>query len=181
MSTESRSEALECMRIVTTKVVSRACLLLAGAVVLLAQSNPPVAADAAGVQFFEKKIRPVLASRCYVCHGAMAPRLQGGLHLDSRDGLRNGGNSGSPITPGDPDSSLLIKALRYTDPNLKMPPGKALAPEVVAHFEQWVRMGAPDPRIDAPKTASNKSRDWWSLKKPMRPEVPGVADTNWPK
>jgi hypothetical protein len=59
------------MRIAASKVVSRACLLVAGAVTLLAQSAPP---DAAGAQFFETKIRPVLASRCYVCHGAMAPR-----------------------------------------------------------------------------------------------------------
>ncbi len=144
-----------------------ALLIIAGLPALLAQAP---ASDAAAVEFFEKNIRPVFVSRCYVCHSSSAPKVQGGFQLDSRDLLRKGGNSGSPITPGDPDSSLLIKALRYTDPNLKMPPGKALPPEVVANFEQWVRMGAPDPRTDAPKTAaSNKSRDWWSLKRPVRP------------
>ena len=153
-----------------------AVLIVAGFPALLAQTP-----DTAGVEFFEKNIRPVLVSRCYVCHSSSAPKVQGGFQLDSRDLLRKGGNSGSPITPGDPDSSLLIKALRYTDPNLKMPPGKALAPEVVANFVQWVRMGAPDPRTDAAKTASNKPRDWWSLKRPVRPDVPGVADPNWPK
>ena len=121
------------MHIAASKVVSRACLLIAAAVTLLAQSTPP---DAAGAQFFETKIRPVLANRCYVCHGVMAPKPKGGLRLDSREGLRKGGNSGSPIVAGDPDASLLIKALRYTDPNLKMPPGKSLAPEVVADFER---------------------------------------------
>jgi hypothetical protein len=63
-----------------------------------------------------------------------------------------------------------------------MPPGKALPPEVVADFEQWVRMGAPDPRTEAPQIkASSKSREWWSLKRPMRPDVPEIEDKNWPK
>lgn len=64
-----------------------------GAAHLFAQSATP---DTAGTEFFEKKIRPVLTSRCYMCHGSAAPKVQGGLHLDSRDGLRKGGNSGSP-------------------------------------------------------------------------------------
>ena len=152
---------------------------MAGSMALLAQAPPP---DAAGNEFFEKKIRPVIATRCYVCHSASAAKIQGGFELDTREGLRKGGNSGPVITPGDPDSSLLIKALRYNDPNLKMPPGQALAHGVVADFEQWVRMGAPDPRTEAPKTkASNKSSDWWSLHKPLRPEVPVIADKSWPR
>jgi hypothetical protein len=150
-----------------------------GAACLLAHPAQP---DAAGTEFFEKKIRPVLATRCYVCHSSTAPKIQGGFQLDSRDALRKGGNSGSPITPGDPDSSLLIRALRYTDPNLKMPPGKALPSDVVANFEEWVRMGAPDPRTEAPKpVASNKSRDWWAFKKPVQPEIPQAAGNNWAK
>ncbi len=154
-----------------------AFLTITGAVALLAQTP-----DADGVEYFEKNIRPVLATRCYVCHSAAAPKLQGGLQLDSRDALRKGGNSGSPITPGDPDSSLLIKALRYSDPALKMPPGKALPPEVVAHFEQWVKMGAPDPRTEAPKvTATAKRRDWWAFKAPVRPAVPEAAEASWIK
>ncbi len=167
------------MRSATMKLAVRACLFVVGLVTLLAQSTPP---DPAGVQFFEKKIRPVLAARCYVCHGALAPKVQGGLHLDSRDGLRKGGNSGSPIVAGDPDASLLIRALRYTDPNLKMPPGKSLAPEVVADFEQWVRMGAPDPRTEVQETkTANNASNWWAFRKPVRPVVPGVAGSIWAK
>ena len=145
---------------------------------MLAQSAAP---DPAQIEFFEKKIRPVLATRCYVCHSAAAPKVQGGFQLDSRDGLRKGGNSGSPIVPGDPDSSLLIKALRYTDPNLKMPPGKALPAAVIADFEQWVKMGAPDPRTEAPQTARNTTskQDWWAFKKPVRPAVPEAANSSW--
>ena len=170
---------MESMRISAIKTVTLAAFFAAGAMTLLAQATAP---DVAGVEFFEKRIRPVLAARCYVCHGAMALKLQGGLHLDTREGLRKGGNSGSPIVAGDPDASLLIKALRYTDQNLKMPPGKSLAPEVVADFEQWVRMGAPDPRTEAHETKTvRNANDCWSFKKPMRPVVPGVTDKNWPK
>jgi hypothetical protein len=162
-----------------TKVLRQAFLCVTGGMALLAQSPQP---DAAATEFFEKKIRPVFAARCYVCHSAIAPKVQGGLQLDTQEGFRKGGNSGSPITAGDPDSSLLIKALRYTDPHLKMPPGKPLEPEVVADFEQWVRMGAPDPRMVAPKMEpSNRAREWWSFKKPMRPDVPQVADKSWTK
>src|SRR3954463_5390475 len=137
--------------------------------------------QAAGAEFFEKKIRPVLATRCYVCHSASAPKVQGGLWLDTRDGLRKGGNSGSPIVAGDPDASLLIKALRHTDDALKMPPGKPLKPEIVADFEQWVRIGAPDPRTEkapaAREVVTAKSREFWSFQKPVMPKIPEVAGT----
>ena len=167
---------LPCIVTSPARLLQQLGLVSATAAALLAQTAPP---DTAGLEFFEKKIRPVLSTRCYVCHSAMVPKVQGGLHLDSRDGVRKGGNSGAAITPGDPDSSLLIKALRYSDANLKMPPGKALAPEVVADFEQWVRMGAPDPRTEAPKAKTAKTRDWWAFKRPVQPEIPAVADASW--
>src|SRR5439155_6383832 len=106
----------------------------------------PPQSDTAGIEFFEKKIRPVLVERCYECHSATATKLKGGLRLDSREGLRKGGDSGPVIAPGEPDNSLLIKAIRYTDPELKMPPKRRLSAEVVADFEAWVKRGAPDPR-----------------------------------
>src|SRR5947209_11722824 len=103
------------------------------------------AAQNGGVDRFEKEVRPVLAERCYPCHSASSATPQGGLLLDSADGIRRGGNSGAVIRPGEPDLSLLIRAIRYTDPKLKMPPGGALRPEVVGRFEAWVRDGAPLP------------------------------------
>ena len=99
--------------------------------------------------FFEKKIRPVLVDQCYSCHSAEAEKLKGGLALDTRDGLRAGGDSGASIVPGSPDKSLLITALRHTDDDLKMPPKQKLPAAVIADFEQWVAMGAPDPREGA--------------------------------
>ena len=99
----------------------------------------------AAIDHFEKKIRPVLASHCYACHSKSAAAPQGGLLLDSTQGIRRGGNSGAAIQPGDPDNSLLIRAIRHTDKKLKMPPGDPLSPEVVADFELWIREGASLP------------------------------------
>jgi len=108
------------------------------------------AAQEAAQDRFEKEIRPVLAERCYPCHSGSAAAPQAGLLLDSADGIRRGGNSGAIVRPGEPDRSLLIRAIRYTDPKLKMPPGSALPPDVVARFEAWVRDGAPLPADRVP-------------------------------
>src|SRR4249920_2838793 len=89
-----------------------------------------VNAQNATVDQFEKEIRPVLVSKCYACHSTSAATPQGGLLLDSTQGIRRGGNSGPAIQPGDPEHSLLMHAIRYTDKNLKMPPGGPLSPEI---------------------------------------------------
>src|SRR5438067_6551043 len=109
----------------------------------------PASADEAGVDFFERKIRPVLVEHCYPCHSETAKKQRGGLLLDSRAGLRTGGDSGPAIMPGRPDRSLLIKAVRYTDEHLRMPPKGKLPETVRADLESWVKMGAPDPRVTA--------------------------------
>src|SRR5262245_12727979 len=122
--------------------------LLLGIGLLLAPARAqetPATADRQGVEFFEKKIRPVLVERCYRCHGGDAAKVKGGLHLDTGDGLLRGGDSGPAVVPGEPDRSLFIKALRYTDPALRMPPRKKLSPQEVADFEEWVKRGLPDP------------------------------------
>src|SRR5262249_37820457 len=103
-----------------------------------------------GVEFFEKKIRPVLVNHCYECHSAAAQKakkLKGELLLDSKQGVREGGATGPAVVRGDVKNSLLLKALRHEGP--KMPPQGPLPPEVVADFEAWVKMGAPDPRDGA--------------------------------
>src|SRR5438309_5674231 len=98
--------------------------------------------DAAGIEQFETRIRPVLATRCYACHSSQGAKPQGGLLLDSGSGIQQGGNSGPIINTADPEKSTLLRAIRYTDKSLQMPPGKALPPEVVAEFETWVKAGA---------------------------------------
>ena len=99
-------------------------------------------------EFFEAKIRPVLADTCYRCHSADAGKSKGGLTLDSRDAMLKGGDTGAAVVPGDPAKSLFIKAINYGDPDLQMPPsstGGKLSDAQIADLTTWVKMGAPVP------------------------------------
>ena len=93
---------------------------------------------------FEKKIRPVLAERCYSCHSASSGKHKGGLVLDSREGLLKGGDSGPAAVPGDPGRSLFLRAVTYAD-ELKMPPKGKLPASVVEDLGAWIRGGLPWP------------------------------------
>src|SRR5690606_4364003 len=102
-----------------------------------------------GIGFFEKKIRPVLADKCYECHSADAEKIKGGLALDTLESIRRGGDNGPAVVPGKPEESLLLEAIRYASKDLAMPPPKSggkLTDDVIKDFETWVLMGAPDPR-----------------------------------
>lgn len=140
------------------------------------------------LEFFEKKIRPVLAEKCYDCHSANAEKLKGGLLLDSRDGIRRGGENGPAVVPGDIEESLLIQAIRYTDKDFAMPPAKAggqLAESTIKDFETWIKMGAPDPR-DAiaamvKRDDAAKGKEWWAFQPVGQPAVPEVRDGSWPR
>ena len=130
--------------------------------------------------FFEKKIRPVLVDQCYSCHAATAKKMKGGLTLDTRDGLRKGGDSGRAIVGGDPGNSLLIKAIRYHDDKLQMPPKQKLADAVIADFEAWVKMVLPDLRSSVVKSTSSISieegRKFWAFQMPTKHVTPGAAN-----
>ncbi len=128
---------------------------------------------------FETKIRPVLATHCYVCHSAKAAKVQGGLLLDTKVGLTHGGNSGPVIAPGEPDKSLLIHALRYRDKDLQMPPGKPLPPAVVADFENWIRAGAAIPADEISVKPLDKRRQFWSFQPPKDHAPPEVKQKDW--
>ena len=139
-------------------------------------------------QFFENKIRPILANNCYKCHSQQAEKVKAGLLLDTKEGVLKGGEAGPAIVPGEPEKSLLVKAVRYTDPDLQMPPkGKKLSDEEITMLVAWVKMGAPDPRLataeqKAWSDSSKKHWAWQALKKPGVPEVketvpPAVAVT----
>ncbi|HEV3338753.1 MAG TPA: DUF1549 domain-containing protein [Pirellulales bacterium] len=138
-------------------------------------------------RLFEAKIRPVLATRCGECHSSDAKKLQAGLRLDSRDGLRIGGDSGPAIVPGDPEASLLLRAIRYGDEDLRMPPKEKLSDEVIADFEAWVKMGAPDPRVGTTDPATRppmdlaKGREFWSFRHPLKVAPPDVKRADWPR
>src|SRR4051812_30141168 len=91
-----------------------------------------------GLDFFEKQVRPLLVDTCYKCHSAQSEKLKGGLYVDTKAGLRKGGKTGPAVVPGDLDKSLLIKAVRYHDEDLQMPPKTPLKKEQVAILEAWV-------------------------------------------
>ena len=141
------------------------------------------------IEFFENKVRPVLATHCFACHSAEATKLKGGLRLDSRGGLLKGGDSGPAVVPGKPDESLLIKAVRYKDEDTAMPPDKRLPEAVVADLEAWVRMDNPWPGTDgagSPTKVENKGYDWekfraehWAFRKVAKPEQPQVKNAVW--
>ncbi|MEC9031009.1 MAG: DUF1549 domain-containing protein [Planctomycetota bacterium] len=117
--------------------------------------------EAAGIELFEKKIRPVLVESCYKCHSAGSKKLKGKLRLDSREGWLKGGESGAAISPGKPGESLALSALRYDE--LKMPPGGKLPEAVAKDFESWIRLGAPAPDSfgnPIPATPEEKVIDW---------------------
>ena len=138
----------------------------------------------AQTEFFESKIRPVLADNCYKCHSQQAEKVKAGLLLDTREGVLKGGESGAAVVPGNPEKSLLIKAVRYTDPDLQMPPkGKKLSATQIADLEAWIKMGAPDPRVAtlAQKNWTDPNKKHWAWQPVQRPAVPEVKDAGWCK
>src|SRR5437016_1024396 len=148
-------------------------------------SSPPAPEQ---IEFFEQKIRPVLIERCYKCHSVQSETVKGGLLLDSREGLLKGGDAGPTVVPGNPEKSSLIKAVRYIDQELQMPPKGRLTAEQVADFETWVRMGVPDPRVKAEGAARRRqaidfsqARKFWSFHPLTRPSEPAIKDHAWPR
>jgi len=147
-------------------------------------SWPLLAQNPEGIEFFEKKIRPVLADKCYGCHSAAMKAPMGRLLVDTREGIRRGGASGQPaVVPNKPEQSLLLTAIHQKG-TLKMPVGGVLPDDVIADFETWIKMGAPDPR-DAkappppPAYDFEKARQHWSYRAVGDPAPPAVADPLW--
>ncbi|MCA1686275.1 MAG: DUF1549 domain-containing protein, partial [Planctomycetia bacterium] len=131
------------------------------------------AVEVSGREFFESKIRPVLAGHCFGCHSAGSGKAKGGLRLDTREGLRRGGVSGPAVVPGEPEASPLVLAIERGGDLSPMPPKSALPKVVIADFRRWVAMGAPDPRGGESAKPATDPLDWWSLRPLERPRVPG--------
>ncbi|HEV3029108.1 MAG TPA: c-type cytochrome domain-containing protein, partial [Planctomycetota bacterium] len=129
--------------------------------------------------FFERKIRPLLAERCFSCHSRSANKHKGGLRLDTRADLLRGGDSGSAAAPGDPQQSLLVRAVRYGD-DLKMPPQGKLSDSSVADLSAWIRRGLPWPAEaegSGPVASTAKPRPIpWSFQPLRKPAVPPETD-----
>src|SRR5205823_3570486 len=112
----------------------------------------------------------------------------GDYTLDTRDGMRKGGAGGPPIIPGSPEKSKLISSLKHKNPETAMPPKGKLSDSVIADFEAWVKMGAPDPREGKAAAAPKKyeidlvkGREFWAFQLPKKPTAPTVKDAAWVK
>lgn len=181
---------------ISARTAGHSAVNLSGIEVWRGEGSIPIRSDAKfatvltpeHTEFFERRIRPLLVGNCYECHRAGAKKIGANLLLDSRAGIMKGGDTGPVITPGDPEASLLIQAIRHTDPHLTMPPEGKLSPQEIVDLETWVRMGAPDPRtndtvaIAKAKTAIDweKAREFWSFRPLQFVPPPDVKDTGWP-
>lgn len=154
-----------------------------------AQSGEIAAPDeSVALTFFETRIRPVLAERCYSCHSDEAKKLKAGLYLDSRERILSGGDTGPAVVPGKPEQSLLIEAMHYDNVDLQMPPKDRLDTRVVTDFEKWISWGAPWPKGEE-KGAHEKKQggfdlakrkaEHWAWQPVTNPPLPANADSEW--
>lgn len=137
-------------------------------------------------EFFESRIRPILAQDCYECH-SVSGKQKGGLLLDHRKGWQAGGDGGPVIVPGKPQESRLLWAIRHDEETLAMPKsGAKLEEAVIADFVQWIRMGAPDPRDKPPspeqmqqdqdwEAVLQRRKSWWSFQ-PIVDSIPPESE-----
>ena len=162
----------------------------------VAASSTP--ADTAGIEFFETKVRPALAKYCYECHSQASSKAMGGLTLDSRKAMMVGGKQGPALAAFAPDSSRLIEAVRYKNPDMQMPPSGKIPDSVIADFAAWIRMGAPWPETRSQSNATARSgaavvqtasissidvqkRTHWAWQSIRTPMPPKVKHRYWPK
>lgn len=140
------------------------------------------------LDFFESKVRPVLVKNCYGCHSAKTGKARGGLMLDTKDGIRAGGDSGEGILPGDIDEGTILSAINYED--WEMPPGRPLAKHEIDDIKTWIEMGAPDPRVTkigkvnttiTSEDIELAKQDFWAYQPPRLTENPEVSKPKWTK
>lgn len=136
-------------------------------------------------QLFDKHVLPMLKQHCYRCHSHETKKSRGGLVVDSKNGLLKGGDSGPAVVPGQPEKSLLLKAICYTEEDLRMPPKGKLADEVIAHVENWIKLGAEDSRQVVAGTPrkhfeiTDADRNHWAFQPLAKTNIPAVGKKDW--
>lgn len=163
------------------------CLLIVvSACCLPAIANDRPRINDAQIEYFERKIRPILSARCYGCHSAEAETLHAGLRLDSATHLQIGGDSGVVVVPGEPESSLLLATLHY-DGDIQMPPEGKLPDDEIAELTAWIERGAPFPSsVDPAERPSGgvdyaAGRGFWAFQPVVPQPLPAIADADWPR
>ncbi|MBS0261911.1 MAG: DUF1553 domain-containing protein [Planctomycetes bacterium] len=180
--------------------VGCAVFLWVGSLAAVARADDPPASEASAakppanrtldpkaIEFFENRIRPILAERCLECHGA--EKQKGNLRLDSQAEALRGGDSGPVLVAGKPEESLLNQVVGYAF-DIKMPPKSKLPEREIADLTQWVKMGAPWPARDGADAQVKKARSdvitdeqrqFWAFVPPRDPPIPVVKNKNWPQ
>lgn len=137
------------------------------------------------ITLFEMRVRPLLIQKCFSCHSENSRPVQGGLRLDSREGLLKGGESGAALVPGNPEESRLIRAVTHTDAVLKMPPTGKLTQAEIAALTAWVKVGAPWPKPLPPRNPNNTAKKsslkptFWAFLPPKSLGLPQVKNKTW--
>ncbi len=162
--------------------------LLAVSSVALFTVGIQAAEPASSPDFFEKRIRPLLAEQCLKCHGDLKGKApKGGLRLDSRAAMIKGGDSGTALVPGKPEKSRLIEAVRYENTDLQMPPKGKLSEAQIADLVAWVKVGAVWPNDSATIATTSgfdlakRKREHWAWQPVRATQPPAVRDSLWPK
>jgi hypothetical protein len=136
-------------------------------------------------EFFEKRVRPILVEQCYSCHSASAPKLKAGLRLDSRTRMLAGGDSGPAIVAGKPAESRLIRAVRYDDVELRMPPKGKLPDAAIADLTDWIKSGAiwsndaANQKVAATFDLQKRKAEHWAWQPVRKSEPPAVREVSW--
>ncbi len=162
--------------------------MLGGAVLVATAIGPVFGSDAdpVKVEFFEKRIRPILVSHCYTCHSADT-RPAGGLRVDDRNGLLMGGKTGPAIVPGEPARSLLVQRVTHKEVKRRMPQeGQPLNDQEISDLKQWIRDGVAWPVVSVPASFGKPKpfyqklkREHWAWQPLANPKAPAVHDAAW--
>ncbi|QDT41449.1 Planctomycete cytochrome C [Gimesia alba] len=165
------------------------CLVSVLAIVLSGSSHleaaPKAQKDDKGLELFKSKIEPVLVKHCYECHSRKGESVEGGLELDSPAGMMRGGDTGPMLKPHDLEHSSLIQMLKHEGDASGMPPEQKLSDDVIAAFEEWIRLGCPDSRKETGPTLKEQryqaAQKHWAFVSPQSVKPPAVKQTNWPR
>ncbi len=130
------------------------------------------------LEFFENKIRPILANHCLECHSGEKGKIKGGLNMDSKEDVLKGGDTGPALEAGNVKGSLMIKAVTWED-DLQMPPKKKLSDEQIADLKKWISIGAPDPREPSKTAAKVDKKAHWAFQPVSKPTPPSVKNASW--
>ncbi len=161
-------------------------LLVVGQGLLASAAEPVTEPSPEDLEFFEKRVRPILVEKCLECHSSKSEKLRGGLKLDSREGVNAGGDTGAAIVPGEPDKSLLIEAIGYDSQNIQMPPAGKLSDAAIADLREWVRRGAAFPKTEGVVAVKRtidltEGRKHWAFQSIQPQPLPEVGASPWPR